>query len=194
MLLGGHGVGRAGGGRSGRPGAALGLDDHLGGAVGAAALHPQRRPALVLLRVGDAAGRGRVSRHPSWTRRRGPSAVDHVGAAVAAVSGGVRRRPGEDARRPMLAGPDVPRLPPRNPADAQPVQLALSSPAHAPAPGGGAGQPHHPAGRRVRTVCAPTVRHRRCARHDRHPGVADAQRQLRVAQPADRHIGPVGAR
>ena len=52
----------------------------------------------------------------------------------------------------VLAGPDLPVLPPRDPADAGPAELVLPPPAQAAAPGGGGGQPLRPARRAVRPV------------------------------------------
>ena len=60
----------------------------------------------------------------------------------------------------LLAQPDLPVLPPRDPADARPAELVLPPPAAAAAPGGGGGQPRHPARRAVR-CCSPRSRWRR---------------------------------
>src|SRR4051794_9932518 len=54
--------------------------------------------------------------------RRRPADAGAVAGALAAVPAGVRRRADQAARRPLLAGADLPALPPRDPADAQPGQ------------------------------------------------------------------------
>src|SRR5438309_403863 len=48
---------------------------------------------------------------------------------LAGISSRVWGGPDQAARRPVLAKPDVPLLPPRDPAHAQPAELVLSSPA-----------------------------------------------------------------
>ena len=74
------------------------------------------------------------------------------GCGVAAVPGRVRRGPDQDAGRQVLAEPDVPGLPPRDPADAGPAQLVLPPSAEAVAPRRGCRQPRHPTGGAVRPV------------------------------------------
>ena len=85
-----------------------------------------------------------------------------VARTVAAVPARVRRRPDQTPRRLVLAGSDLPVLPPRNPADAGAAELVFPSPAQAAASGGSRGQPLRATHRPVRPV-RPTAggRHRR---------------------------------
>src|SRR5207245_8305603 len=164
---------------------ALDLDPCVVRPVGAVPVDRQRRPGVLRLRLGDAAPRGWISRHLS---RCGP---DRAGLAadpslpLAGISSRVWRGPDQAARRPVLAKPDVPLLPPRDPAHAQPAELVLSSLAETTAPHGGAGQFLCAAGGAVLLVhsvacdidCG-------CADHP-HPGVAGAERQFLVAELSD---------
>ena len=59
------------------------------------------------------------------------------------------RRAHQAAGRPVLARPDLPPVPPRDPAAAEPAELVVPPPARRSAPGRGGGQPRHPAGRAV---------------------------------------------
>ena len=93
--------------------------------------------SVVLLRLGDAAARGRLPRDLPGQRQRRTAAARADRPALAAVPGRVRRRADQAARRPVLARPHLPVLPPRDPADARPVQLVLPPAAEAAAPGGG---------------------------------------------------------
>ena len=158
--------------------------------VGALPVDRQRRPDLVRLRLGVAAARGRLPRHLPRAGRDGPARPGPVAVRLAAVPRRVRRRADQAARRPLLARPHLPRLPPRDPADARPAQLVLPPPARPAAPGRGAGQPRHPAGGAVR-ACSPPSRWPAIAAlvDRRHPGLAAGQRQLLLAQPADDRAG-----
>src|SRR5439155_12760158 len=106
------------------------------------------------VRLGVAAVRGRRARDPA--RRRAHRAPDpaRVPDALAAVPARVRRRAHQAARRPVLAGPDMPPLPPRDPTDAEPVELVLPPPPRARAQGRGAGEPLRAARRAVLPVRA----------------------------------------
>ena len=64
-----------------------------------------------------------------------------------AVPGGVRRGTDQAAGRPLLAGPHLSRLPPRDPADAEPAQLVRPPPAPLVPPARGPRQLRRPAGR-----------------------------------------------
>ncbi len=58
---------------------------------------------------------------------QGHAAADlHLAIPMAAVPDHVRRRTDQNARGPVLAGPDMPQLLLRNPADAQSFELVLS--------------------------------------------------------------------
>src|SRR5262249_6207724 len=113
-----------------------------------------------------------------------------VAGAVAAVPPGVRCRPDQNPPRPVLARPDVPVLPPRDPADAEPAELVFSPPAEMDAPHGGAWQSHRPAGGRVGVFPATANRRYRGADHDRAPGLVDPVGQLRLVELVD--TGPGG--
>ena len=81
----------------------------------------------------------RASWRSSWaTHAPQPPIARPLAAAVAAVPPRVRRRADQAARRPVLARPDLPVLPPRDPADARPAQLVVPPPAPAAAPHRGA--------------------------------------------------------
>src|SRR6266511_3600928 len=151
------GRGGAGGERDGRAaagGPALGVDARVVGALGALPVDRQRGPDLLLVRLGITAVRGRSVR--CLPRRRAHGAADPRGVphALALVPVGVRRRAHQAARRPLLARPDVPPLPPRDPADAEPAELVLPPPAGAGAQGRGARQPRRAARRAVLLVHA----------------------------------------
>src|SRR5438552_58610 len=88
------------------------------------------------------------------TGPRGAPGAGDVARAVAPLPGGVRRRPDQAPRRPVLAGPHVPAVPPRDPTDAQPAELVVPSPARVAAQGGGAGEPRRTARRALRTLRA----------------------------------------
>ena len=60
--------------------------------------------------------------------------LDPLGVPVAAVPARVRRRAHQAARRPVLAGPHLPAVPPRDPAHAEPAQPAVPPPAAVAAP------------------------------------------------------------
>ena len=100
----------------------------------------------------------------------GPAAVP-----LARVPGRARRRADQAARRPLLARPHLPGLPPRDPADAEPAQLVLPPPAEAVAPAGGGRQPRRAARRALPAVLPPADRRHRRAAHDRHAGVPGAR-------------------
>ena len=93
-------------------------------------------------------------------RGRRPARADPVAARLAAVPRRVRRGPDQAARRPLLARPHLPRVPPRDPAAAGPDELVLPPPAAPAAPRGGARQPRHPARRPVPAVPPPAGRRR----------------------------------
>ena len=108
---------------------ALAADAGLVRAVGAVPVDRQRRAAVLRLRLGVAAAGGRRPRRLPRTGRHRPADPGRPPGAVAAVPGRVRRRADQDPRRRLLAEPDLPPLPPRDPADARPVQLVLPPPA-----------------------------------------------------------------
>ena len=89
--------------------------------------------------------------------------------ALAAVPCRVRRRADQDARRPVLARPDLPQVPPRDPADARAAELVVPPPADAAPPGRGRRQPRRPARRPVPAVHAPAGRRRRRRRSSSSP-------------------------
>src|SRR6266545_7521072 len=159
------GVGRRGPGgerghraAAGRP--AVGVDARVVRALGALPVDRQRGPDLLLVRLGIAAVRGRSA--GGLPRRRAHGAADSRGVpdALAAVPAGVRRRAHQVARRPLLARPHVPPLPPRDPAEAEPAELVLPPPAGAGAQGRGARQPRRAARRAVLLVHAAADRRR----------------------------------
>jgi hypothetical protein len=96
-----------------------------GRAVGAVPQLRQRRAGLVRVRVGVAAARGRLPRDLPRRQRRRPACAGPVAVPVAAVPRRVRRRADQDAGRPVLAGPHLPAVPPRDPAAARPVVLVV---------------------------------------------------------------------
>ena len=117
----------------GRPAAGwpLWLDDALlARAVGAVPVDRQRRADLLRLRLGVAAAGGRLPGDlPRQRTGRRPRSWCCWPASLAAVPGRVRRRADQAARRSVLARPDLPGLPPRDPADARPAELVLPPPA-----------------------------------------------------------------
>ncbi len=117
--------------------------------------------------------------------------ADRLALPVDPLPRRVRRRADQDARRPLLARPHLPRLPPPDAADAEPALLVLPPAAEADAPDGDAREPLRPARRPRPALPAPADRDLRGPGDDRHPGVARAQRQLRVAErdhPAPRRL------
>src|SRR6476620_10017312 len=76
----------------------------------------------------------------------------------------------------------MPVLPPRDTTDAGAVELVLPSHAEAAASCGGGGQPFRPARRAVRAVRSAARREHGRGNSHRHPAVAGALRQLRLAE------------
>ena len=162
--------------------------------MGAVPVDRQRRPDVVRVRLGDVAARGRVPDDLPRSRRQPAADADPDPPALAGVPGRVRRRNDQDARRSVLARPDLPQVPPRDAADAGPAELVVPPPAAGAAPHRGRRQSRRPARRAVPAVHAPAGRRYRRRGHHRHPAVADDQRQLLVAQRRDDHPRPPGAR
>ena len=99
---------------------ALAQRPRLGGAVDAVSLVRQRRTDILRLRLGDrCCSRPDSSRSSSAAQRRRQTSWLHLDLPVDAVPADVRRRPDQDARRPVLARSDVPRLLLRDAADAR---------------------------------------------------------------------------
>src|ERR1700754_1257260 len=105
----------------------MGRDAAVAAVVGDVPLNRQRRSDLVLVRLGIAAAGDRPAGGLCRQRRRRPARSRHVVDALAAVSSRVRRRLDQAAWRPLLAGPDVSGLPPRDATDAGPAQLVFPS-------------------------------------------------------------------
>src|SRR6185503_16636991 len=124
--------------------------------VGALPIDRQRRAGLLRIRLGvDAAGGGLLRRVPR--ARPSPGAVDpDPRAALDAVPHGGRRRSHQAARRSVLARSDVPLLPPRNAADAEPPERAVPPSPAIHAAGGRRVQPLRPTGGSLRVVPSPT--------------------------------------
>ena len=107
-------------------------------------------------------------------------------SALAAVPAGVRRRADQAARRPLLARPDLPVLPPRDAADAGPAQLVLPPPAASRCTGWRSPPTTSPSSSCPFGLFLPQPIAGDLRRdHDRHPAVAGDQRQLRLAQLGD---------
>ena len=187
-----RGPGRRHRARGDGPAAADRVDARLVPAVAAVLVDRQRRTGLVLVRLGIVAARNRLPGDLPRQRGHRPATARPDPAALAAVPARVRGGPDQDARRPVLAGSDVPVLPPRDPADAGPAELVLPPPAQAPAPGRGGREPRHPARGALLPVRAAADRGDRGVDHDRHPVVAGGQRQLLLAELAGDRAGPVG--
>ena len=90
----------------------------------------QRRAALVRLRLGDPAARDRLPRHLPLPAARRPSvsapraaARGDLAVSLAHLSHHARRGADQAARRPVLARPDLPRLPLRDAADPESAEL-----------------------------------------------------------------------
>src|ERR1700744_4264263 len=118
-----RGPGRRAGRGPGRPGPAVGGHAAVGAALGAAGVDPQRRPDLVRLRLGIHAGRDRVPGHLPGQPDHLAARAHLVPAALADLPAGVRGGHDQAARRQLLAAPDLPALPPRDPAHAGPAEL-----------------------------------------------------------------------
>ena len=143
-----------------------------------------RRADVLRIRLGDAALRGRLHRRLPRQRRLPAAAPHRARGALARLPPRVRRRPDQAARRPRLAEPDRALLPPRDAADAEPAEPHGTSRAGLVAPPRGRRQPHRAADRADPAVPAPADRLHRGRRDDPHAGLADRDRQLRVAEPA----------
>src|SRR5207237_8187281 len=119
-----------------------------------------------------------------------PARSGHHGAALAAgaplplaaVPGRVRRGADQAPRRPLLAGPDLPLLPPRDPAHAESAEPVLPPPAPAGAPRRGAGQPLRAAGGALLPLHPPAGGVDRRGRDPPHPGLAGGERELLLAE------------
>src|SRR5438309_11931412 len=120
---------------------AVRVDAGLCAALGPLSLDREHRPDLLLLRLGVALARNGLPHHLPWTGHDGTAVQPDRPHALAALPGRVRRWAHQDARRPLLARPDLPLLPPRNAADAESAELVLPSSAEASSSDGGAGQP-----------------------------------------------------
>ena len=105
---------------------------------------------------------------------------------LAAVPGGARRGAHQAARRSLLARPHLPRLPPRDPADAESAELVLPPAAAAGSTGSRCSATTSPSSscRSLLFLPQPVAGVGAPGDH-RHPGLADAERQLRLAQPRD---------
>ena len=103
--------------------------------VGPVPVGRDRRAGLLRLRVGVDPARGRVPRGLPGVGGRRPSGTGPVAGALAGLPDRVRGGPDQDARGPLLARPDLPRLPPRDPAAARSAVVALPPPAHLDASG-----------------------------------------------------------
>lgn len=166
----------------GRSTAALGRHAAVARPLGDVSVDRERRPDLVLLRLGVPAPGGRLPRRLPGQRRGRPADRGALPAALDPLPPRVRGRSDQNARRRLLAEADLPRLPPRDPADAGPAELVLPPSPEALPPGGGGGQPLHPA-RRPRPPLRPSAhRDGRGVPDDRHPAVAGPVGQLRLAE------------
>src|SRR4030095_16889264 len=96
---------------------------------------------VLLVRLGVTAVRGGRAGDPPPRRPHRAAGAARVPDALAPVAARVPRAALQAARRPLLAGPHVPPLPPRDPADAEPVELVLPPPPRARAQDRGCGQP-----------------------------------------------------
>src|SRR5699024_6255164 len=153
--------------------------------VGAVPLDPLRRPGVLRVRLGvDAAGVRGAGGPPGLARGRAAAADDPLPALDAAAPG-VRGRDDQDARRPLLAGPDRDGPPSPDPADAGPAQPPRAPRPALVAPPRGAGQPRRAAGDHLAGAAAAADRLVRRARGDPHPAVPGGHRQLRLAELVD---------
>src|SRR5439155_9865141 len=108
------------------------IDADLRDAVGALSLDRERRPDLLLVRLGVAPAGSRLPHDLPGSGHDDAAVQPHRAHALASVPRRVRRRAHQDARGPVLARPDLPLLPPRDSADAQSAELVLPPPAEAP--------------------------------------------------------------
>src|SRR2546426_6874049 len=115
--------------------------------MGLLPLDREHRPDLLLVRLGVAPAGDGLSRDLPRAGHDDAAVQPHRPDALAALSRGVRRGAHQDARRPVLARPHLPLLPPRDATDAQPAQLVLPSPAETVAPRRGARKSLCPADR-----------------------------------------------
>src|SRR5699024_12001100 len=96
----------------------LGADPGVPGDVGAVLLDLLDRPALLRLRLGIAAARGRVPRRLPRLPPGRADPADDPAAALVRRPRRIRRRNDRDARWLLLARPHRPGLPPPHSADA----------------------------------------------------------------------------
>src|SRR3984957_13023940 len=108
----GGGVGGRDGRGTGRGGAALDGGVAVAAAMGCVPVDRQRRPDLVLVRLGVADAGNRFPGNLSRQRPDRAAAADDVARPGAAFSPRVRPRPDQTSRRYLLAGSDLPVLPP----------------------------------------------------------------------------------
>ena len=163
--------------------APLGAD--VGSDVGPLSVLRERRADLLRLRLGNDAPRGGVPGGVSRRPRHGAAGPGDPADSLDALPGHVRRRPDQAARRPVLEGPDVPLLPLRDAADAEPVLVVLPRAAAVGTPVRRAVQPLRRARRPVRVFRAAARCRRRRSDHDLLPPLADGERQLLVSGIAD---------
>src|SRR5207248_9475933 len=109
--------------------------------LGAVPLECQHRSNLLRLWLGVTAAGRRIFRDLPGAGGDGAPTCRHLDVSLAPLSSRIRRRPDQDSGRSLLARSNLPRLPPRDPADAESAQLVLSPPAPPVAPGRGAGEP-----------------------------------------------------
>src|SRR5262249_11258892 len=155
----------------------------------ALSLDRERRPDVLRLRLGVDAARSRVLRGVPRPGLDDRAARPGPGAALDAIPRRARRRADQAAPRPLLARPDLPLLPPRDAADAEPADRALPRAAADRAARERGVQPLRATRRAVRAVRAAADRGGRRGLHHRPPARADRERKLLLAQLAHRDPG-----
>ena len=171
---------------------ALGPGAGLAPPLGALSLDRQRGAALLLVRLGESPARGGIPRRLPGQRPDAPAPADSPPLPLARRAGGARRGADQAAGRSLLAGPHLSRLPPRDPADAEPAQLVRPSAAPLVPPTRGPRQLCRAARRAGGALPAAAGGGHRRPDDGRHPGVSHAERQLRLSEsrhPRGRGLG-----